>query len=289
MGATCSNVLRHTRLFRHSRQSEATNDTLTQRSRGIWSAGDYDRIARGFRHEGVDFVDRLGLLSTDQVLDLACGSGNLTIPAARSGASVIGLDLIPTLLEAAAEWAYREGLDISLDQGNAENLPYEDGQFDVVMSMFGVMFAARPDSVVAELERVTRRGGRVAIANWTPDGFVGQMLARHAAYAPPPPGVPSPLLWGDESVIHQRFPDDAWNVKARRRSLTFRYPYSAAGTAKLFRIAYGPTVRTFDALDSSRCELLAAELLEHWANHRHPGKRITEVDAEYLEVVAIRR
>jgi len=289
VGATCSNVLRHTRLFRHSRQAEAANDTLTQRSRGIWSAGDYDRIARGFRHEGVDFVDRLGLLSTDQVLDLACGSGNLTIPAARSGASVIGLDLIPTLLEAAAEWAYREGLDISLDQGNAENLPYEDGQFDVVMSMFGVMFAARPDSVVAELERVTRRGGRVALANWTPDGFVGQMLGRHAAYAPPPPGVPSPLLWGDESVIHQRFPDDAWNVKARRRSLTFRYPYSAAGTAKLFRIAYGPTVRTFDALDSSHSELLAAELLEHWTRHRHPGKRITEVDAEYLEVVAIRR
>ena len=255
----------------------------------MWSAGDYDRIARGFRHEAVEFVDRLGLLPSDKVLNVACGTGNLTIPAARSGADVTGLDLIPTLLEAAAEWAYREGLDVSLDHGNAEDLPYERGQFDIVMSMFGVIFAARPDRVVAGLERVTRRGGRVAIASWTRSGFVGELLARHAAYLPPPAGMPSPLLWGDESVIHQRFPKESWNVKTRRRTLTLRYPYTAAGTAKLFRIAYGPTVRTFDALDHARSELLAADLLDHWSTHRHPGKRTTEVDAEYLEIIAIRR
>lgn len=289
MGATFDNVLRRTRLFRHSRAPDLTSDTLTQRARNVWSAGDYDRIARGFRHEAVEFVDRLGLLPSDRVLDVACGSGNLTIPAARGGASVTGLDLIPTLLEATAEWAYREGLDVSLDQGNAEDLPYDDGQFDVVMSMFGVMFAARPDRVVAGLERVTRSGGRVALASWTRDGFVGELLNRHAVYVPPAAGVPNPLLWGDESVIHQRFPNDLWNVKTRKRTLTFRYPYSAAGTAKLFRIAYGPTVRTFDALDNAQSELLARDLVDHWSRHRHPGKRTTEVDAEYLEVVAIKR
>src|SRR3954466_5428367 len=182
------------------REQTESIDLLTERSRYIWSAGNYDRIANGFRLEALEFVNRLGLAPDLNVLDAACGSGNLTIPAARTGARVTGLDLVPTLLEATAGRAFREGLEISLDEGTVERLPYEREQFDVVMSMFGVMFAARPDRVVAELRRVTRPGGRVALPNWTPDGFVGRMLSIHTAYVPPPSDLPSPLAWGDESV-----------------------------------------------------------------------------------------
>jgi SAM-dependent methyltransferase len=287
--ATIRNVLHGTRLFSHSPARELADDPFTQRARAIWTAGDYDRVSRGFRHEAEVFVDRLGLTPADNVLDAACGNGNLTIPAARTGARVTALDLVPTLLEATAGRAFREGLDITLDEGTVERLPYEKGEFDVVMSMFGVMFAARPDRVVAELGRVTRPGGRVALANWTPDGFVGRMLAMHVDYVPPPSDLPSPLLWGDESVIYKRFDSASWNVKTRVRTLTFRYPYTPGGTAKLFRTSYGPTVRTFEALDNDRRGQLAADLLDHWIDNQRPGKRITEVDSEYLEVVAIRR
>jgi SAM-dependent methyltransferase len=234
-------------------------------------------------------VDRLALTSSDEVLDAACGSGNLTIPAARTGAAVTGLDLVPLLLEATSARAYREGLGITLDHGNVEEMPYETGEFNVVMSMFGVMFATRPDRVVAELARVTRPGGRVALASWTRGGFVGKMLDLHTKYVPRAADVPSSLLWGDEAVIHRRFDDSEWNVKARLRTLTFRYPHTPGGTAKLFRTSYGPTVRTFEALDNEHRALLAADLMDHWTDHQRPGTRMTEVDSEYLEVVAIRR
>jgi SAM-dependent methyltransferase len=264
-------------------------DPLTDRSRRIWAAGDYDRISAGFRQGAEAFVDRLGLAPRHIVLDVAAGSGNLTIPAARTKAYVTGIDLVPELLAAAAAWAKQERVSVALDEGNAEALPYADDQFDVVMSMFGVMFAARPERVVAELTRVTRRGGRVALANWTRGGFIGRMLAMHAARVTPPAGVPSPLLWGDEPVIRERFPADQWDLTTTVRTLTFRYPHSPAGTAELFRGAYGPTVRTFEALDEDKRAAFAAELAWHWTSHDRAGGPGTEVEAEYLEVIAVRR
>lgn len=264
-------------------------DPLTERTRRVWSAGDYDRIAAGFLAEGQAFVERQALLSGQRVLDLACGSGNLTIPAARTGAYVTGLDIVPSLLDAAAAWGRREGLVFELDEGTVEALPYGDRQFDVVLSMFGVMFAARPERVVAELARVTRPGGRVVLANWTGEGFTGQMLALHAAYAPAPAGLASPLLWGDESVIHERFDPRLWDVSCTLRTLTFRYPHSPAGTAELFRGAYGPSVRTFETLGEDQRAELAAKLANHWTLHQRPGVEPTVVDAEYREVTAIRR
>lgn len=264
-------------------------DPLTERTRRVWSAGAYDRISAGFRHEAEAFVERLGLAPHTRVLDAACGSGNLTIPAARTGARVTGFDLVPDLLDAAASWAAREGLMVELEQGTVETLPYADGQFDVVMSMFGVMFAARPDRVVAELTRVTRPGGRVALANWTREGFIGRLLATHVAHVPPPAGIPSTLLWGDESVMRERFHERDWHVTSKRRVLTFRYPHTPAGTAELFRGSYGPTVRTFEALDEDRRASFATELRDLWERHHRPGAADTEVDAEYLEIIAIRR
>jgi SAM-dependent methyltransferase len=265
-------------------------DPLTERARAIWTAGDYDRIAGGFRHEARAFVERLSLTPEQTVLDAACGSGNLTIPAARTGARVTGFDLVSPLLDAAAKWAAREGLEVRLDQGTVEKMPYADAEFDAVLSMFGVMFAPRPDRVVAELARVTRPGGRVALANWTRQGFIGRLLATHVAYVPPPSGMFSPLLWGDESVIRERFDERVWDVSTTLRTLTFRYPQTPAGTADLFRTSYGPTVRTFEALASERRGLLEADLTDLWELHQRPGvEEGTEVDSEYLEVIAVRR
>jgi 2-polyprenyl-3-methyl-5-hydroxy-6-metoxy-1,4-benzoquinol methylase len=264
-------------------------DPLTERARAIWSAGDYDRISAGFRHEARAFVERMSLTSEQDVLDAACGSGNLTIPAARTGARVTGFDLVSSLLDAAAKWAAREGLEVRLDQGTVEELPYADAEFDVVLSMFGVMFAPRPDRVLAELARVTRPGGRVALANWTRQGFIGRLLATHVAYVPAPSGSLSPLLWGDESVIRERFDERVWDVSTTVRTLTFRYPQTPPGTADLFRTSYGPTVRTFEALGTDRRGLLEADLVDLWELHQKAGAEGTEVDSEYLEVIAVRR
>src|SRR5688500_11509944 len=217
--------------------ADASADALTERTRRLWSAGDYDRISLGFRHEAQSFVARRALRPDQQVLDAACGTGNLTIPAARTGATVTGLDIVPSLLEAASAWAARESLSIDLDEGSVEELPYADARFDVLMSMFGLMFAARPDRVVAVLARVTRPSGQVALANWTRRGFIGQMLAMHVARVAPPAGVPSPLSWADEEVLRERFDDRTWQITTEVRTLTFRYPHTPAGTAELFRAA----------------------------------------------------
>jgi ubiquinone/menaquinone biosynthesis C-methylase UbiE len=264
-------------------------DPLTERSRRVWRAGDYDRISQGFRHEAEAFVARLGLKPADRVLDAACGSGNLTIPAARTGARVTGLDLVPELLAQASAWAGREGLPIRLDQGTVEELPYEAAAFDMVVSMFGLMFAARPERVVAELARVTRPGGWVVLANWTREGFVGRMLAAHVKHVAPPAGSQSPLLWGEPKVILERFDARLWNVSVTPRTLTFRYPHTPAGTAELFRTAYGPTVRAFEALDEDGRASLAASLTALWIEGQRPGARQTAVESEYLEVVAVRK
>lgn len=264
-------------------------DALTERTRRTWSAGDYDRISAGFRQEAADFVARRGLTPGQRVLDAACGSGNLTIPAARTGATVTGFDIVTSLLGQASDWAAREGLDIAFDEGTVESLPYEDASFDVVLSMFGLMFAARPEQVIAELARVTRKGGAVALANWTRAGFVGQMLALHTALVPPPAGVPSPLLWGDEAVLHERFDARAWDLRVTPRTLVFRYPHTPAGTAELFRLAYGPTVRAFEALDEDGRARLSFELAAHWTRGQRNGGTATEVEAEYVEVVAVRK
>jgi SAM-dependent methyltransferase len=264
-------------------------DALTERSRRTWSAGDYDRVSEGFREEARAFVERLSLRPGQLVLDAACGSGNLTIPAARTGAIVTGIDLVLPLLSAASRWATREHLPLTLDLGNVEHLPYADERFDVVTSMFGIMFAARPERVVAELARVN--------AIWRPGGAreldaprlhreaPGDARSRRSTTA----GIPSPLLWSDEPVLRERFDDRMWQLTSTPRTLTFRYPHTPAGTAELFRVAYGPTVRAFAALDEDARAAFATDLAEHWAWHQRGTGSATEVDAEYLEVVAVRR
>ena len=254
----------------------------------LWAAGDDDRIAAGYRHGAESFVGRQQLGPGLRVLDAACGSGNAAIPAARTAAAVTGLDLVGAALDAASGRAAREGLAVTLDQGSVERLPYPDGAFDVVLSMFGVMFAARPDLVLAELARVTRPGGQVALASWTPGGFMGELLAIHAAHVPPPLDLPDPVRWGDPAVVREWFDDGPWEVTTAMRTLRMRYPHSPGGTAELFRVSFGPTVHAFGVLEEDRRAALAADLVAHWTRHRGATAAGTEVEAEFLELVAVR-
>jgi len=260
-------------------------DPLTTRVRATWTAGDFGRIALGYTGTASEFVARLALGPDDRVLDVACGTGNLAIPAARTGAIVTGIDIAPNLVAQARALAAAEQLAIALDVGDAEELPYEQGQFDATISMFGVMFAARPERASAELLRVTRSGGRVALANWTGEGFIGQVFKAHGRYMPPPADVPSPLLWGAENLVRQRLGNGCSSLVLTRRTATFEYPFPPEQVVAEFERWYGPTVRVFAALDSAAAAELRHELVRLWCEHNRAADGTTRVESEYLEVV----
>lgn len=263
------------------------NDPLAARNRAAWSVGDFDRIAAGYRHDAQAFVERLRLARGERVLDLACGTGNLALPAARAGAEVLGLDLAPQLLETARQRAAQEQLSIRFEEGNAEALPLEDGSIQTLVSMFGVMFAPRPERAAAELLRVVRPGGRIALANWTPASFVGDMLRVHTARVPPPAGVPSALSWGDDASVRERLAL-ARSVTLTRRRVEFRFALAPAGVARLFAECYGPTIRTLGALDESGRAGLLEDLVRVWSLANTARDGTTAVESEYLEVLAER-
>lgn len=262
-------------------------DPVVRRNRATWVAGDFERIAAGYRSGADDFVGRLGITRGECVLDVACGSGNLTLPAARRGAVTVGVDIAPNLLDIARGRAADEGLAISFDEGNAEALPYDDGAFDTVITMFGAMFAPRPQLAAAELLRVVRPAGRIAMANWTPASFVGAMLKAHVAMVPPPAGIPSTLLWGDEATARERLAESR-SLSLTRRSIYLEFPVSPADVVQLFRDYYGPTVRTFEALDDRGRAKLFADLVSLWSDANEATDGTTRVASEYLEVVAER-
>lgn len=264
-----------------------TPDALTERTRAVWTSGDFARIAVGYAGGAAAFVDRLALVRDEPVLDAACGTGNLAIPAARTGAKVTGVDIAPNLVEAARAASAAAGLSIEFETGDAEALPYADGAFQTVMSMFGVMFAPHPQRAVAELFRVTRPGGRIALANWTPGGFIGSVLRAHTALVPPPPGLPSVLAWGDKDALTTLLTphrDRIRSIQLVPRSITLAFPMSPAGTVELFREFYGPSVRTYAALDAAGRAKLSIDLLYLWASHNTSGADDTKVESEYLDV-----
>jgi SAM-dependent methyltransferase len=267
--------------------AKAPLDPLVARTRAVWTAGDFERIAAGYRHGAEAFISRLGLRQGEGVLDVACGTGNLALPAARHGARVTGLDIAANLLVTARHRAESEGLAIQFDEGNAEELPYPNGSFETVVTMFGAMFAPRPERVASELLRVVRPGGRIAMANWTPGSFIGSMLRAHTALVPPPSGVPSTLLWGDEAMVRERFAG-ASRVTLTRRTIRFDYPIPPAGVVQLFRDWYGPTIRTFEALDANGQTRLFDDLVALWSDHNLATDGTTQVESEYLEVIAER-
>jgi ubiquinone/menaquinone biosynthesis C-methylase UbiE len=235
---------------------------LKQRMKSTWMAGDFGQIARINERSAEEFVGRLGLGPGMKVLDVACGTGNQSIPAARTGADITGVDIASNLLEQARERARKENLKITFVEGDAEELPSDKGQYDVVLTMFGAMFAPRPERVASELLRVCRPGGLIAMGNWTPKGFVGQSFIITSRYVPLPPGVVPPVLWGEESVVTERFGNRA-QLQMARRIMEFDFPYGPAKVVELFKTYFGPTKMAFERLDPEKQKALYNDLLRH--------------------------
>jgi len=263
-------------------------DVLKTRLKATWEDGNYDYFSRFMESSAVEFLDRLGVSPGSSLLDVACGSGQLALIAARRGVKVTGVDIAANSILAARGRAAAEGLDARFDEGDAESLPYPDASFDVVATIFGAMFAPRPDLVAAELLRVCRPGGIIAMGNWTKEGFIGQMFRTFARFIAPP-GMPSPVLWGDESVVRDRFGAGVSDLRLTRVKYRFDYPFSPAGVVEFFREYYGPTTRAFATLGDADRSALRAELVDLWTGHNLSGEpERTIVDAEYLSVVGVR-
>lgn len=258
---------------------------VKQMMKAMWTAGDFGKVAQHMEKHGEEFVARLNLQPGMRVLDVGCGTGNQSIPAAKAGARVAAVDIAPNLLAQAAERAKRESLDIHIQEGDAEALPFADHEFDVVLSMFAAIFAPRPELVVSELVRVCKPGGLIAMGNWPLDSFVPQQSVIIARFVPPPPGVPNPAEWGDEAVVAQRFGSRA-KVTTNRRPIRFELPFGPHDAQEYFRRHIGPAQIAFSRLDAAGQEQLAAALKEHWVRENRGDESRTIVETEYLEVHA---
>jgi len=260
---------------------------LKSRLRATWMAGDYDRFSRSMENDARSFYERLDVAPGAHLLDVACGSGQLALIAARERVRVTGVDIAENLIERAQARSIAEGLATRFRVADAESLPFPDGSFDVVVSLIGAMFAPRPHLVATELTRVCVPGGTIAMANWTAGGFVGKMFNTIAKFVAPS-GMPSPLLWGDEAVVRERFGSEICELRLARRYYTFDYPFPPSDVVKFFRLYYGPVNRAFASLDRAGRMSLHQELEALWSAHNRGRGSFTLVAAEYLEVIATR-
>ena len=264
---------------------------LKRSMRDAWMAGDFGKIAKGNVREAEAFVSRLDVPAGALVLDVACGTGNLAIPLAKRGARVTGVDIAPNLLEQARERAADEELEISFEEGDAEQLAYPDASFDAVVSMFGAMFAPQPERVVAECARVLRPGGLLAMANWTPGGLAGRMFQVTARHVGTPLGVVPVVHWGHPMVVRTRLAPLFENVELDVITMTVDFPGSPAQGVMFFRTWFGPTQAAFNSLDETGQARLAADLEGLWVEgNRAPDPACrTLIENEYLQVVARRK
>jgi len=260
---------------------------LKARQRTAWASGDYAVIGTTLQIVGESLAEACDLRTDERVLDVAAGNGNATLAAARRGCRVTSTDYVGALLERGAERAAAERLQVSFQQADAEALPFEDASFDAVVSTFGVMFAPDHAKSAAELLRVCRAGGRIGLANWTPEGFIGQLFKTLGRHVAPPPGVQSPALWGSQSHLRDLF-DGGASLSIATRTFNFRYR-SAAHFIEVFRTWYGPVHKAFAALSAEQGATLERDLTElvDRLNRAGPGSLV--VPSEYLEVVATRR
>ncbi len=254
-------------------------------------AGDFGEVAKTIAAGGNAFAERLPILPGQHVLDIATGTGNLALPIARRGAVVTGVDIAPNLLHQARERAAAEGLSIAFDEGDAERLPYADASFDAAVTMFGAMFAPRPELVAAECARVLKPGGLLAMANWNPAGFTGEMFRVSARHLPPPPGLPPPVLWGDEATAIARLAPFFHTIETRLIPIEFDMPTDPAGCVQFFRRYFGPTQMAFNRLDPAGQQAFAADLESLWsrANTSPDPTRHTLIQNQYLQVTARRK
>lgn len=256
--------------------------------RETWMAGDFGVVAKTIVAGAEAFISRLAIPSGARVLDVACGTGNTAIPLARSGAVVTGVDIAANLLVQARERAAAEGLAVSFDEGDAEELPYADAEFDAVVTMFGAMFAPRPEIVASELARVLKPGGLLAMANWNPASFTGQMFKVGGRHVPPPPGIPAPVLWGDDVTVRSRLAPYFRSLETQLIPIDFDLPTNPAGAVAFFREYFGPTRTAFNRLDEAGRAAFATDLEALWtsANAAIDNPQRTLIHNEYLQVIA---
>jgi SAM-dependent methyltransferase len=262
-------------------------DSIKARLKSIWTAGDYDRFSRYMEGSAREFYERLNIAPGCQLLDVGCGSGQVALMAARDGIDVTGVDIASNSVERARARAQAAGLSARFEEADAEALPFDDASFDMVVSLIGAMFAPRPDHVAKELLRVCTPGGTIAMANWTPQGFIGQMFKAVSKFIAPS-GIPAPVLWGDEASVRERLGHGLSELSLMRRQYLFDYPFPPSEVVEFFRLYYGPTNRAFASLDDEGQTQLRQELETLWAAHNRGGADCTTVLAEYLEVVGVR-
>lgn len=261
---------------------------LKSRQQTAWASGDYAVIGTTLQLVGELLAEACDLRWDEQVLDVAAGNGNATLAAARRGCQVTSTDYVSTLLDRGAERAAAERLDVKFQLADAEALPFADASFDAVLSTFGVMFSPDQAKAASELARVCRPGGRIGLANWTPDGFVGQMFKTLGRQLPPPAGVQPPSLWGVEAHLHSLFGEQAAAIAVTPRLFNFRYR-SAAHFVDVFRTWYGPVHKAFAALPTDNATALERDLVDLLNSLNRGGAGSLVVPSEYLEVVVTRR
>ncbi|HXT75256.1 MAG TPA: methyltransferase domain-containing protein [Candidatus Eisenbacteria bacterium] len=259
--------------------------------RSTWMTGDFGMVAKTIAGGGEAFANGLNIPAGARVLDIACGTGNTAIPLARRGFIVTGVDIATNLLAQARERAAAENVKVQFDEGDAEQLPYPDASFDAVTTMFGSMFAPRPELVASESARVLKPGGLLAMGNWNPASFTGKMFKVSSNHAPAPPGIAPPVFWGDEAKVRERLSPYFSDIQTEIVAIDFDLPTNAAGAVDFFRKYFGPTQVAFSRLDEKCQAAFAADLESVWSAHNvapNPDSRVL-VHNEYLKVTARRR
>ena len=267
---------------------QSTLSAIKTRQQATWASGDFSVVAARIQLQAELLCEAADLQAGWRVLDVATGSGNAALAAARRGCEAVGVDYVPALLERGRLRAAAEHLDVEFIGRDAENLLFPDASFDAVTSIYGVMFAPDQARAAAELARVCRSGGRIALASWTPDGFIGDTFRLFSRYLPPAPGLQPPVLWGDESHLRMLFGRAAASMSSRRRTVVFRYR-SPEENVDFFRTYYGPTLRAFEALGPDSRDALYRELVELAQRYdRNGGSGPVAITADYLETVIVR-
>ncbi len=261
---------------------------VRRRHQAIWASGNFSVIGTTLQMVGESLAEAVDLLAGERVLDVAAGNGNATLAAARRFAQVTSTDYVQSLLDNGRERAWAEGQDVEFQLADAENLPFPDASFDVVLSTFGVMFTIDHARAAREMLRVVRQGGRIGMANWTPEGFIGRLFRIMATHVPPAAGLQPPPLWGTQVYLDKLFGAQAAEIHCARRSFKFRYR-SAAHWLQVFRDFYGPTHKAFAALTGPQQHALEADITRLLEDMNVAGKGSLVVPSDYLEIVITRK
>lgn len=260
---------------------------IKRRQQATWASGDYQMVGTQILIVSELLIEALDLRSTERVLDVATGGGNAALAAARRGCEVVGLDYVPALLERARRRAEAEGLQAEFVEGDAEALPFEDGSFDVVSSVFGAMFAPNQERTANELLRICRQGGRIGLVAHTPEGFIGQLFKTNAKHVPPPAGLRSPVQWGTEARLGELFANTDGGIRSERRHYVFRYR-SPKAYLEYWQRYYGPTMKAFEAVGEAGRDALEGDLLDLIDRFNRADDGTMVVPSEYLETVIIK-